>query len=221
MFFKTRTVSMRRVPQKFTADWFTPHIGAWKALLKPLRDKRLDVLEVGTYEGRCALWLARNILNHHPRSRVFCIDNFVGVPVTPVTGPQVERTFRANTQHERATGRIVLLKGDSAVQLRTLYKNRQSFDVIYIDCDHGARRELEDAVLCYAVLKPGGLLIFDDNTFSEAHDNSCPKKAIDAFVSCYSDEIDVIAQGWQVVVRKRMVPRVSEFCQSEAYPRAV
>ena len=38
----------------------------------------------------------------------------------------------------------------------------ETYDIIYIDGSHATSDVLEDAVLSYRLLKPGGLLIFDD-----------------------------------------------------------
>ena len=37
-----------------------------------------------------------------------------------------------------------------------------NFDLIYIDASHYAPDVLSDAVLAFKLLKPGGILIFDD-----------------------------------------------------------
>ena len=38
----------------------------------------------------------------------------------------------------------------------------ESFDIIYIDGSHAVNDVLEDAVLSFRLLKPEGILIFDD-----------------------------------------------------------
>ncbi len=58
---------------KFTADWFSSHIPHWERLLRPLAGQPIQALEIGSYEGRSAVWLLQEILTH-PESRLTCVD---------------------------------------------------------------------------------------------------------------------------------------------------
>ena len=58
----------------FSTDWAAAHFFAWAELLHPLPDKPLRILEIGSWEGRSALFF----LNYLPRSRITCIDPFGG-----------------------------------------------------------------------------------------------------------------------------------------------
>ena len=58
---------------KFTADGFSSHIPNWERWLRPLAGQPTQVLEIGSYEGRSAVWLLQEILTH-PESRLTCVD---------------------------------------------------------------------------------------------------------------------------------------------------
>ena len=61
------------------------------------------------------------------------------------------------------------------------------FDIIYIDGNHEPEYVLEDAVLSFRKLKPGGIIIFDDYTFICDGINST-KLGIDSFIMSYSEK---------------------------------
>jgi predicted O-methyltransferase YrrM len=198
----------------FTQDWFTNNIPLWQKELARYKTKPIKMLEVGTYEGRSALWAVENILTH-PKSQMYCVDSF--------PKPQIYNTFMANIKkyhmknpHVRKD-KIKVFKGLSRDMLKTSEMLNTKFDIIYIDADHRSESVLEDAVLAFPLLKSGGLLIFDDYTASKQHDNRCPKPAIDSFLNAYANDIRVLYTRWQVVVQKRLVPRAKPECHSEFY----
>jgi len=62
---------------------------------------------------------------------------------------------------------------------------------------------LEDAVLCWPLLKKGGLLTFDDYEWDGDPDPlNCPKPAIDAFLDVFEGHYELIHQAYQVTVEK-------------------
>ena len=77
------------------------------------------------------------------------------------------------------------------------------FDFIYVDAAHDAQNVLRDAVLAFEVLKVGGTMVFDDyqwQVLPEATD--CPKLAIDGFLAAYAKQIEIVAMGWQVCIKR-------------------
>jgi hypothetical protein len=62
---------------------------------------------------------------------------------------------------------------------------------------------LRDAVLSFEILKPGGIMVFDDYSWRVMpRDIDCPKIAIDAFVACYADHLEFLGKGSQYAIRK-------------------
>ena len=196
---------------KFTSDWFSNNIDLWKRELSKYSNRPTLFLEVGTYEGRSALWALDNILVH-PKSRLISVDTF--------EKPNVFKTFKDNialkTENQR---KVTILKGKSQDMLKSqeILKYKDKFDIIYIDADHHAKHVLENAILCFRLLKPGGLMIFDDYTNSRRHDTTCPKKGIDSFLDTFADDLKVLYARWQVIIQKRLTPLHSGPCRSEFY----
>jgi hypothetical protein len=189
-----------RSDYEFTSDWFTPSIPVWTAVLEPYRGKPgINYLEIGAYEGRSAIWMLENILTD-ASSRLTAVDVFYG---------DYEARYRRNIERTGAADRVTTLKGASQVEARKLAL--ESFDLIYIDGSHAAPDVLEDAVLCWRLLKPRGLMIFDDyrwvGALGAGHSGDSPsdfpKPAIDAFTRCFAGKFDTVHNAYQLILRKR------------------
>jgi predicted O-methyltransferase YrrM len=130
-----------------------------------------------------------------------------------------KKNIRAFTSITSTKSKVTPIRASSRNALTSpkLLKQAQQFDVIYIDADHHSASVMEDAVLAFPLLKPGGLLIFDDYTYSKERDNRCPKQAIDAFINAYAEQVHVKTARWQVVVQKLKHPRRRTGCMSEYF----
>lgn len=191
----------------FRQNWFSEaNVQVWVAALADLKDKPgLSYLEVGVYEGRSFFWVLENIMTH-PTSRLTGIDPFFENGDTVMTRwgnvgnyPQI---FRRNLRLSGAQERITVITGFSQTELRKL--EPASYDLIYIDGSHATRDVLEDAVLSWHLLKEGGILIFDDYLFNSVGDSKRdPMIAVDVFYSFFSDDIEVVFRGYQVILKKR------------------
>lgn len=193
----------------FTEDWFSNNIELWKKTLMKLKHKPLKVLEVGTFEGRSAIWLLENILLH-PDSKIYCVDHWKHASEK---NDKVYQTFLENIKPYK--DKVVIMKGYSNMMLRNL--KQVQFDFVYIDASKHSANVLEDAVLSFPVLKPDGILVFDDYTHNKEHDASCPRPAIDSFMNIYASQIQVLHTKWQVVIKKRKVPMKKKPCYSEFF----
>ena len=180
----------------FHEDWFTSNVATWREYLAPFKDRPVEYLEVGTYEGRSVIWALENILTH-PDSRATVIDVF-GKDV--LNAKPYKEVFLANLDIGGFRDRVTVIDGYSQVELRKL--PLAHYDIIYIDGSHHADDCLEDGILSHRLLKPGGLLIFDDYELDAgpAHNQ---RSGIDAYLSFWGDELEVLHKGWQVIVRKR------------------
>jgi predicted O-methyltransferase YrrM len=182
----------------FTTDWFTHHIRVWEAVMAPYKAKPgVKYLEIGAYEGRSAVWMLENVLTD-PTAQLTAIDIFDG---------PYEARYRSNIERSGAKDRVTTIKGSSQVEARKL--PLESFDVIYIDGSHEKGDVLEDAALCWRLLKPGGLLIFDDYRWMGLladggidKPTDFPKQAIDCFVQCFADRSTVVHNSFQLMLRK-------------------
>lgn len=190
---------------QFTTDWFSIHEGPWARHMSHLAGQPgLVFLEVGCFEGRASVWLLEHILTHDS-SRLDCIDSFAGGFEHEAMGVDIvgsEHRFDHNIRTAGATGKVEKFKGLSQEILRGLPLS--SYDLIYIDGSHLACDVLEDAILSLRLLRPDGLMIFDDYGWDHLRgDPRHPKVGIDCFLAIFSDVIEPLSVGYQVVARKR------------------
>jgi predicted O-methyltransferase YrrM len=176
----------------FTTDWFGGHIPTWRATLAHLAGRPgIAFLEVGCFEGRATVWLLGNVCTH-PETRIDCVDVFFD--------ENYERRFDHNIKTALGS-RVHKHKGRSQEILRTLRLG--AYDAIYIDGSHAAADVLEDAVLAFPLLKPGGILLFDDYEWNVHSDPLLlPKIAIDAFLGIYQGRYEMLHRGYQVIIKK-------------------
>ncbi len=190
-------------------DWFSSRKGLFTKYLDKYNSKKINVLEIGVFEGRSSLWFLNNILKHKD-SKIYCVDTW---KYGSKKYQDVYSNFKENM--EPFKDKVVILRGKSSEMIKRL--TDEKFDFIYIDGDHHSKSVLEDAVLYYRHLKPGGLMIFDDYTHNKDHDVNCPRPGIDAFLNIYSNEIKVLYLGWVVIVKKRVKALEIRPCYSEFY----
>ena len=186
------------MPQ-FTHDWGSKNFPVWKTILEKLAGKpNLLFLEIGCYEGLATLWLLENILTQ-PTSAILVMDTFAGsMEMENIAVGSMERTFRRNIARYRKQVRIK--KGVSQVLLRGL---KAEFDFVYIDGSHQAADVLEDAVLSFRLLKPGGILIFDDylwRNYPQPQLN--PALGIDSFLAGFAGRYNLLHKNYQVAIKK-------------------
>lgn len=178
---------------RFSTDWVSDRVPVWREVLAPFKDKpNLNYLEIGVFEGRSAIWMMENILTH-PSARMTVIDLFPG---------DLKETFLDNLRASGLEKRTRVITGPSQTALRSLPAD--FFDLIYIDGSHKARDVLADAILSWPLLKKEGVLIFDDYQLDGERypEDLRPALAVDSFLSVYRDELRVVAEGIQMIVRK-------------------
>lgn len=153
--------------------------------------KPYKVLEIGSFEGQSTCWMLNNLLIH-PESEIFCVDPFTGSIEhnTQQTMGLFDR-FCHNTKSTGHVNKVKVCQGTSEQILPKLLASGILFDFCYIDGSHCAADVLFDAVLAWKMLRPGGLIIFDDYLWPVYQDKPLlnPKLAIDAFVNCHLDQI--------------------------------
>lgn len=190
---------------EFTSDWFTQNIPVWEQVLAPLRDKPIKAIEIGSYEGRSALWLLQNILTHD-EAELTVVDTWDGGgELKDIDWDAVKERFTDNTadyQHKM----MVCQESSTDFLRRCEFKA----DLIYIDGGHFAPQALIDSVLAHLLLKPEGIIIFDDYLIGGLlHTPITPKTAIDAFMECFAQQYEWLSIGYQVVLRKKPILTVA------------
>ena len=151
-------------------------------------------MEIGSYEGRSACWIMQHLLTGKD-SRLICVEPFQEYE-------EQERNFDYNTRVAGCADKVVKLRGRSQQVLPFLAE--ESFDFIYVDGSHMTWNVLQDAAMCWRLVRPKGILVFDDYEhplFPDSFDMSAGP-AIRAFLSLISGKYELLFKDWQVALRK-------------------
>ena len=174
----------------YRAEWISQKVDTWSRVLAPLRESAQGILEIGSLEGRSALFF----LNYFPQAVVTCIDPFLMKDLEP--------TFDNNIAEFK--DRVEKIRDFSFPTLARLRQSRRVFDVIYIDGAHHREAVMLDSVLSWPMLRPGGILIWDDyGSYKKDRPMSeRPKSAIDGFLIAYAGDYEELDRANQLIVRK-------------------
>lgn len=188
-------------------DHFSNNISRWETVVRPYLMKRgpaVKILDIEPVEGRSSIWILENI----PNSEV------IAVSLT------TNKKTKAHLQHNlsRFGNRAKVVSATDLQEAINQLTSDKEFDLIYIDGGRDARYTMETAVFSFPLLKPRGMMVFDDYTTDHLHaSSSCPKPAIDRFADCYARYIKVIHATWQFILLKRSKPLPIKGCLSEYY----
>ena len=171
-FLKKKIKLEKRKHSKFlkrkliTHDYFSSH--AYNFLNTINKFKFCKYLEIGSFEGNSAMFIAKNF----PNSKIYCVDNWIGTIEyeEDLKFSNVEKNFDLNMLEFKNFTKFKLKSDD-------FFKTNQIFfDVIYIDGYHKADQVLKDFINSWAVLNVKGIIIFDDyiwKFFDRIEDNPC------------------------------------------------
>jgi len=151
-------------------------------------------LEVGSFEGITSKFICENMLN--PKGRLVCVDPLEDY----YTKEDTEHVEMFKNQYQRFLRNtfglpVELTRKPSEVALPEMHELR--YDFIYVDANHGEREVYNDCVNSFKICKVGGYILMDDFEWREE-----TKKGITAFLVTYTNCLEVIIKGYQVLVKK-------------------
>lgn len=189
---------------QFSSEFAKAHGPNWTEWLGHLKGNSCaQAIELGTWLGESAEWALDNIFTGE-NARYLCVDTFEGSDEHRLAGidcAENENTARARLG--RFEGRAVIHRCRSDEFLRLSHAAQNCFDFVYVDAAHDAMNVLRDSVLAFDLLRPGGILVWDDfewKVMTEEIDR--PKLAIESFLNCYARRFEVMGIGWQVCIKK-------------------
>lgn len=193
------------VGKELTTNWISRNYQLWADVLAPRREEPLRILEIGSWEGRSALFF----LNYLPRASIVCVDTFAGSVehrswplwrrLWQLTG--IERRFDRNLAP--FAERVQKRKEDSLVALGRLAIEGRRFDLVFIDGSHLAIDVYRDGLLAWPLVSAGGIVIFDDYQRKLGPEKDLPHVGIDAFLEAVKGGYEELFRGHQIIVRKR------------------
>lgn len=186
-------------------NWFdsTGRTNFANYLLPYAGKKNLRFLQVGAFTGDASKWLLDNVLTHEGCT-LTDVDTWRGSNETvheEFDWSDVEETYDAKVKGYG--DKVIKVKADSTEFLRT--QPFFSYDFIYIDGDHTALGAFADAVGAWPLLKPYGIMAFDDYTWTSGQSPEHePKKGIDTFLKVAEGSYNVMIKNSQLWVRSTL-----------------
>jgi lipopolysaccharide biosynthesis glycosyltransferase/predicted O-methyltransferase YrrM len=202
-----------------TQDWFSFNIETWSKLFALVTTASPRVLEIGSWEGRSAVFLLDELCKDG--GSIVCIDHF------DLHDTSAGRERYATILHNLSlTGKPFRVMDEfSFPALMRLLEEEMSakepgFDWVYVDGSHEADDTLLDGELAWRLAKKGAIFIFDDYKWNVQPVDGIhhPKRGIDAFLSLHKDEYEVLssADQYQVVLRKLSDMRIGFLAKGHA-----
>lgn len=183
----------------FTTDWTRTFRANWEnqPALRGLWGKPISYLELGTFEGRSVTWMMENVLTH-PKSVAVTVDDFSGgFGVMPDT--EMDGVRQRAIQNVAQLSRVTMIEDNTESAIRQLVGSQ--FDVIYVDASHDEADVLRDSRLAWPLLKPGGLMLWDD---FDSRRWTGVRRAVESFVA--GDDCELVFTNHQACYRKTLQP---------------
>lgn len=220
-------------PDHFFAidDHFTMHIPFWNFLFKEIgfvNKDDLNLLEIGTSQGRSSVWLLENVLTGIS-SKLTTIDlNHLISPLKLKTLnneyiDNIEWSCLENLQPYIESGKCEFFQSSSDDFFNFLktkqekkknsycnisynfienIKNFEIFDLIYIDGSHDPDQVLKDGINSFEFLKPNGYILFDDYPWKNPRTNLICGLGIESFLQAFNHKIKILHKDYQVLIQK-------------------
>lgn len=185
--------------KEFSEDWFSGNIPHWvdafhHAGIQP--SDKLKILEIGSFQGRSALFLAQYFSSAH----IDCVDTWEGSDEHILNSATITLgdVFRKNLEGYAGVKMHVMTSSEYFLK-----STNDAYDIIYIDGSHRASDVLLDVVSAFYRLRRGGLLMLDDylwKHYSHAEKNPCV--AINSFFKIFENEVNIVRFGYQMYLMK-------------------
>ena len=195
---------------KYTEHWFGT-FDVEQFLPKYTEEKKM--LEIGSFEGKSTIWFLENILKNE-KSTITCVDpwtsysqnedsfNTYNTIETEWDFTNHRKTFMHNIYQSGVPEKVIIHKGYSHKILPKLINDGEKYDLIFIDGNHTSPFVLSDCVMSWYLLSDNGIMIFDDYLWGDIESTISPKIAIDSFISCFKDYIEIIWSDYRIAIKK-------------------
>ena len=141
-------------------DWFSHNVPIWKSIfdIENINEKKLEYLEIGSYEGRSILYICEN----YKKINVTAVDPYADYKeiskfVKKLNMENIYKNFLKNIN--KFSDRIKLHRSISSDFFK---HNTKKFDIIYIDGSHYFSDVMEDFQNSIKTINKGGIIILDD-----------------------------------------------------------
>lgn len=181
--------------KKITKDYFSLNAYNFYFCLSKIKNN-FKYLEIGSYEGNSALFVANNFKNC---DLICCLDTWKGSDeITNYNSEIIEKNFDNNLKDYNNVYKIKDISDNFFLQ------NNHKFEVIYIDGSHLASQVYKDCINAWRILQTNGFLICDDyiwHYYKKIKDNPC--FAINTFLRTIKNQYNIfIVSNNQLFIKK-------------------
>jgi len=186
-------------------NWFEYVRPNFEEFLTPLAGKDdLKFLQLGVFTGDASVWLAENILTGKS-CWLIDVDTWEGSAEEAhesMDFDDVLDTYKAKVEPYK--DKITSFRSSTTWYLHGV-RRPPSYDFIYVDADHTTVGVLLDAELAWPALKSGGIMAFDDYTWSHhtGDPRLAPQVGIDLFLHRHELDVQILTKNSQVWLRKK------------------
>jgi predicted O-methyltransferase YrrM len=190
------------MPETIYPNWFnyTAKSNFEKFLTK--KDGML-CLQLGVYTGDASLWMLQNLGD----IKLTDVDTWQGSDEEQhktMDFEDVYKTYREKIKDYKVNIERTTTTGYLLAQYGCDRPLGEYWDFIYIDADHTTVGVLMDAELSWPLLKSGGIMAFDDYTWSpELPPELTPTLGIDLFLSRHEGEYETLVVNEQYWIQKK------------------
>jgi predicted O-methyltransferase YrrM len=158
----------------------------------------IKALQIGAYTGDATEWIANNT-----KWELDDVDTWQGSQEDAheqIDFTKVESVYDSRHKDNKS---IRKWKMTSDCFFYEYYQQSDEYDFIYIDGDHTASQTVKDGLNAFQLLKPGGIIAFDDYTWASGKGSYYdPAPGVDAFHHICKDLIELLVANSQVWFKK-------------------
>ena len=163
---------------------------------------KLNALQLGVYTGDASLWMLQNL----GEIELTDVDTWKGSDEEEHKAMDFEDVYKVYLDKIKDC-KVDIRRATTTGYLLAQYgcdrPLGEHWDFIYIDADHTTVGVLMDAELSWPLLKSGGIMAFDDYTWSpELSPELTPTLGIDLFLERHTKEYETLVINDQVWIRK-------------------
>ena len=180
---------------KFTQDWFSNNIPNFEMCYRILGTVK-SCLEIGSFEGRATCWMLENMVSSY--GSMVCVDTFEGGEEhagLDLSG--LRKTFDSNVAEVLTKSQAFEVVNKRSWRALCEFAGNKTFDFIYVDGSHQTADVLLDACLSFKLLKPYGIILFDDYAGGAG-----VGEAVDVFLSTHKGLVNVVLKNYQLAIQK-------------------
>lgn len=167
------------------------------------RFEQPKVLEIGTWTGTSII----EILKLMPSTTIATtIDPWENYCEFKSRDLNIMDSYFKNIEQSGFANRIITYRSRSSSQLIRLVQDREFYHLIYVDGSHHMLDVYTDALLCWELLVPGGIMIIDDYLFEDIKAdnlNTKPSIGVDYFIEQYKHQMTILHKDYRLFIQKR------------------